>query len=416
MAKSTSTPAPTGPLAGITVLDLSRVLAGPWCSQILGDLGAEVIKVEQPGQGDDTRRWGPPFLDDGSRDSAYYLCANRNKRSIAIDIARPAGQALVRQFAAKADIVLENFRVGALAKYGLDYAGLKAVKPDLIYASITGFGQTGPEKDKGGYDFLIQAMSGLMSVTGRADGEPGAGPLKAGIPVTDLSTGLYAAISILAALQHRNRTGEGQHIDLALLDAQMALLANQASGWLNGGIEPGRLGNQHPTITPYQDFACADGSVIVALGNDRQFHQFCLLLERDDLANDPRFTASSTRSEHRAALLPEIEAELAKWQSADLIAAMEAAKLPAGRVNSVPEALALSQVAAREAVQTLERDDGTPVQFLGFPGKFSASPVSYRHAPPRSAQDSRAVLADTLGMDEAAIEALLASGVVADKL
>ena len=416
MADSTTPPAPTGPLAGITVLDLSRVLAGPWCSQILGDLGADVIKVEQPGQGDDTRRWGPPFLQDGSHDSAYYLCANRNKRSIAIDIARPEGQALVRQFAAKADIVLENFRVGALAKYGLDYASLKAVKPDLIYASITGFGQTGPDKDKGGYDFLIQAMSGLMSVTGRADGEPGAGPLKAGIPVTDLSTGLYAAISILAALQHRNRTGEGQHIDLALLDAQMALLANQASGWLNGGVEPGRLGNQHPTITPYQDFACADGSVIVALGNDRQFHQFCLLLGRDDLANDPRFTVSSTRSEHRAALLPEIETELAKWQSADLIAAMEKAKLPAGRVNSVPEALALPQVAEREAVQTLARADGTPVRFTGFPGKFSASPVNYRHAPPRSAEDTRAVLADALGMDDAEIEALLASGVVANKL
>ena len=416
MSDTAPIPAPTGPLAGITVLDLSRVLAGPWCSQILGDLGAEVIKVEQPGQGDDTRRWGPPFLQDGSRDSAYYLCANRNKRSIAIDIARPEGQALVKQFAAKADIVLENFRVGALAKYGLDYAGLKAVKPDLIYASITGFGQTGPEKDKGGYDFLIQAMSGLMSVTGRADGEPGAGPLKAGIPVTDLSTGLYAAISILAALQHRTRTGEGQHIDLALLDAQMALLANQASGWLNGGIEPGRLGNQHPTITPYQDFACADGSVIVALGNDRQFRQFCLLLGRDDLANDPRFTLSSTRSEHRGALLPEIEAELAKWQSADLIAAMEAAKLPAGRVNSVPEALALPQVAAREAVQTLIRDDGTPVRFMGFPGKFSASPVNYRRAPPRSAQDTRAVLAEVLGMSEAEADALLASGVVADRL
>ncbi|WP_309751005.1 CaiB/BaiF CoA-transferase family protein [Novosphingobium sp.] len=416
MADNTKSPAPTGPLAGITVLDLSRVLAGPWCSQILGDLGADVIKVEQPGQGDDTRRWGPPFLQDGSRDSAYYLCANRNKRSVAIDIARPEGQALVKQFAAKADIVLENFRVGALAKYGLDYAALSAVKPDLIYASITGFGQTGPDKDKGGYDFLIQAMSGLMSVTGPADGTPGAGPLKAGIPVTDLSTGLYAAISILAALQHRTRTGEGQHIDLALLDAQMALLANQASGWLNGAVEPKRLGNLHPTITPYQDFACADGSVIVALGNDRQFHQFCLMLGRDDLADDPRFTLSSTRSDNRAAFLPAIAAELAKWQSADLIAAMEAVGLPVGRVNSVPEALALPQVAARGTVQAIERQDGTEVRFVGFPGQFSKSPVNYRHAPPRSAQDTRGVLAGVLGMDDAEIDALLASGVVADKL
>jgi crotonobetainyl-CoA:carnitine CoA-transferase CaiB-like acyl-CoA transferase len=416
MSERASPPAPTGPLAGITVLDLSRVLAGPWCSQILGDLGADVIKVEQPGQGDDTRRWGPPFLPDGSRDSAYYLCANRNKRSIAIDIARPEGQELVRALAAKADIVLENFRVGALAKYGLDYTSLSAVKPDLIYASITGFGQTGPEKDKGGYDFLIQAMSGLMSVTGREDGAPGAGPLKVGIPVTDLSTGLYAAIAILAALQHRSRTGEGQHIDLALLDAQMALLANQGSGWLNGGVEPGRLGNQHPTITPYQDFACADGAVIVALGNDRQFRDFCLLLGRQDLAEDPRFTVSSTRSENRAALLPELEAALAKWQSADLIAAMEAAKLPAGRVNSVPEALALPQVAARGSVHAIARQDGTEVRFLGFPGQFSKSPVNYRHAPPRSAEDTRAVLADALGMGDAEIEALLAAGVVADKL
>jgi len=236
----------TGPLAGIKVLDLSRVLAGPWSGQMLGDLGAEVIKVEQPGQGDDTRKWGPPFLPDGSRDSAYYLCANRNKRSVAIDLSRPEGQDLVRKLAAEADIVLENFRVGGLAKYGLDYAALKAVKPDLIYCSITGFGQTGPDKDKGGYDFLIQGMSGLMSVTGEADGHP----LKVGIPVSDLTTGLYATISILAALQHRNRTGEGQHIDLALLDAQMALLANQGSNWLNGGAEPRRMGNQHPTIVP----------------------------------------------------------------------------------------------------------------------------------------------------------------------
>lgn len=416
MLNPQETPAPTGPLAGITVLDLSRVLAGPWCSQILGDLGADVIKVEQPGQGDDTRRWGPPFLADGSRDSAYYLCANRNKRSVAIDISQPEGQDLVRAMAAKADIVLENFRVGALAKYGLDYASLSAVKPDLIYASITGFGQTGPEADKGGYDFLIQAMSGLMSVTGRADGEPGAGPIKVGIPVTDLSTGLYAAISILAALQHRTRTGEGQHIDLALLDTQMALLANQGSGWLNGGVEPGRLGNQHPTVTPYQDFACADGSVIVALGNDRQFHNFCLLLGRADLAEDPRYTISSARSEHRAVLLPQIEAELAKWQSADLIAAMEAAKLPVGRVNSVPEALALPQVAARGTVHSIDRDDGTEVRFIGFPGQFSKSPVSYRRAPPRSAQDSRSVLDEVLGLSDAQIDALLASGVVADTL
>ncbi len=410
------TPAPAGPLAGIRVLDLSRVLAGPWCSQMLGDLGADVIKIEQPGQGDDTRRWGPPFLDDGSRDSAYYLCANRNKRSVAIDMARPEGQALIRKLAERADVVLENFRVGGLAKYGLDYSALKAVKPNLIYCSITGFGQTGPEKDKGGYDFLIQGMSGLMSVTGQADGEPGAGPLKVGIPISDLSTGLYAVISILAALQHRNRTGEGQHIDLALLDAQMALLANQASGWLNGGMEPRRMGNQHPTIVPYQDFACADGRILIALGNDRQFRDLCAVLAMPELGEDPRFAVSAQRSSNRAALFALIEPAIAQWQSDALIAALEAAKLPGGRINSIPKALEHPQVKARGSVHELARDDGTPVRFIGFPGKFSASPPSYRRAPPRSGADSAAVLAEELGLDQAEIAKLLAAGVIAEKL
>ena len=416
MSDTALPPAPTGPLAGITVLDLSRVLAGPWCSQILGDLGAEVIKVEQPGEGDDTRRWGPPFLPDGSNDSAYYLCANRNKRSIAIDIARPEGQELVRAMAAKADVVLENFRVGALAKYGLDYAALSEVKPDLIYASITGFGQTGPDAGRGGYDFLIQAMGGLMSVTGRPQGTPGAGPLKAGIPVADLSTGLYTAISVLAALHHRTRTGEGQHIDVALFDTQLAMLANQASNVLNGGGEPGGMGNQHPTITPYQDFACIDEPVVVALGNDRQFAAFCKVLGRDDLGGDPRYTQSAVRSANRATLLPQIEAELAKWRADDLIAALDGAKLPGGRINSVPEALAEPQAAARGTVQTMTRADGTPVSFVAFPGKLSKTPASYRLAPPRSAADTRAVLSDQLGLDDAQIDALLASGVVADQL
>ncbi|WP_408591047.1 CaiB/BaiF CoA transferase family protein [Novosphingobium sp.] len=416
MTQDTIAPSPTGPLAGLRVLDLSRVLAGPWCSQIMGDLGAEVIKVEQPGQGDDTRRWGPPFLDDGSNDSAYYLCANRNKRSIAIDIAQPEGAALVRRMAADADIVIENFRVGALARYGLDYAALSAINPALIYCSITGFGQTGPMKDTGGYDFLVQGMSGLMSVTGRPDGEPGAGPLKVGLPVSDLQTGLYAAISVLAALNHRHRTGEGQHIDLALLDAQVALLANQSSGWLNGGVAPVRLGNQHAAVVPYQDFACADGDVLVALGNDRQFRQFMTLLDRADLATDPRFATSPLRSANRAVLLAEMDATIAQWQAADLIAAMQAAGLPGGKVNSIPEALAHPQIAARELIHTLPRQDGTEVGFTGFPAKLSASPASYRHAPPRSGEDTRAVLGDVLGLDEAEIERLLAGGVVADRL
>jgi crotonobetainyl-CoA:carnitine CoA-transferase CaiB-like acyl-CoA transferase len=411
-----SAPAAPGPLAGITVLDLSRVLAGPWCGQMLGDLGADVIKVEQPGQGDDTRRWGPPFLDDGSRDSAYYLCANRNKRSIAVDLAKPAGAALIRQLAAQADVVLENFRVGGLAKYGLDYAALKAVKPDLIYCSITGFGQTGPDKDKGGYDFLIQGLSGLMSVTGQADGQPGAGPLKVGVPIADLSTGLYAVISVLAALQHRNRTGEGQHIDLALLDAQMALLANQASNWLNGGAEPVRLGNQHPTIVPYQDFACADGSILIALGNDRQFRDLMRVLGLPELGEDPRFAASADRSDNRAALFALIEPVIAEWQSDALIAALTAAKLPGGRINTIPQALAQPQVAARGLVHEIARDDGTPVWFVGFPAKLSASPASYRRAPPRSGADTHAVLHELLGLGETEIAALRTSGVIADRL
>lgn len=402
----------TGPLAGIKVLDLSRVLAGPWSGQMLGDLGAEVIKVEQPGQGDDTRKWGPPFLPDGSRDSAYYLCANRNKRSVAIDLSRPEGQELVRKLAAEADIVLENFRVGGLAKYGLDYAALKAVKPDLIYCSITGFGQTGPDKDKGGYDFLIQGMSGLMSVTGEANGHP----LKVGIPVSDLTTGLYATISILAALQHRNRTGEGQHIDLALLDAQMALLANQGSNWLNGGAEPRRMGNQHPTIVPYQDFACADGDIIIALGNDRQFRDLVAVLGLPEMAEDPRFATSAQRSDNREAMFAAINPAIASWKSEDLLAALEAAKLPCGKINTIPQALVQPQTVARELVQEIARDDGTPVRFVGYPGKFSASPVTYRHAPPRSGQDTRAVLGEVLGLSDAEVDALAAEGIVAEKL
>ena len=402
----------TGPLAGIKVLDLSRVLAGPWSGQMLGDLGAEVIKVEQPGQGDDTRKWGPPFLPDGSRDSAYYLCANRNKRSVAIDLSRPEGQELVRKLAAEADIVLENFRVGGLAKYGLDYAALKAVRPDLIYCSITGFGQTGPDKNKGGYDFLIQGMSGLMSVTGEANGHP----LKVGIPVSDLTTGLYATISILAALQHRNRTGEGQHIDLALLDAQMALLANQGSNWLNGGAEPRRMGNQHPTIVPYQDFACADGDIIIALGNDRQFRDLVAVLGLPEMAEDPRFATSAQRSDNREAMFAAINPAIASWKSEDLLAALEAAKLPCGKINTIPQALVQPQTVARELVQEIARDDGTPVRFVGYPGKFSASPVTYRHAPPRSGQDTRAVLGEVLGLSDAEVDALAAEGIVAEKL
>jgi len=405
-----------GPLAGLKVLDLSRVLAGPWSAQILGDLGAEVIKIEQPGQGDDTRRWGPPFLDDGSRDAAYYLCANRNKQSAAINLADPRGAELIRRIAAGADIVVENFRVGGLRKYGLDYASLAEVNPGLIYCSVTGFGQTGPYADRGGYDFLIQGMSGLMSVTGRPDDEPGGGPMKVGIPISDLVTGLYASISILAALAHRDRTGEGQHIDMALLDTQVSLLANQASNYLNGGMLPRRLGNEHPNTVPYQDFACADGDILIALGNDRQFRAFCELVGRPDLPDDPRFVDNGHRSPNRHALQDELRPAIAKWKAADLIAAMEAAKLPGGKVNEIPEILADEHIAARGLIKDMTRSDGTPVKVLGYPGQFSRTPPSYRQAPPRSGENTRAVLAGLGGITDDEIDALLAAGVIAEKL
>ncbi|WP_095011746.1 CaiB/BaiF CoA transferase family protein [Tsuneonella mangrovi] len=401
-----------GPLAGLTVLDLSRVLAGPWATQMLGDLGADVIKVEQPGMGDDTRRWGPPFLPDGSNDSAYYLCTNRNKRSIAVNMADPEGAEVIRRLAEGADIVVENFRVGGLAKYGLDYESLRAIKPDLIYCSVTGFGQTGPLKDNGGYDFLIQGMSGLMSVTGAADG----GPTKVGIPISDLVTGMYATISILAALNHRNATGEGQHIDVALLDSQVALLANQASNFLNGGMVPKRMGNQHPSIVPYQDFACSDGDVLVALGNDKQFRSFCTMLGRSDLAADEAYASTALRSRNRTPLLSELAGELAKWKSGDLIAEMRKLGLPGGRINEIPEVLSHPQIEERGMVHEIARSDGTAVKFLGFPGKFSAAPATYRFAPPRSGEDTADVLRAELGLSEQEIARLREAGVIAEEL
>jgi crotonobetainyl-CoA:carnitine CoA-transferase CaiB-like acyl-CoA transferase len=405
-----------GPLSGLKVLDLSRVLAGPWSSQILGDLGAEVIKIEQPGQGDDTRRWGPPFLSDGSNDSAYYLCANRNKESVAINLADPAGAELIRTMADQSDILVENFRVGGLAKYGLDYASLSGRNPRLIYCSITGFGQTGPYKDIGGYDFLIQGMSGLMSVTGRPDEEAGGGPMKVGIPICDLMTGLYATTSILAALQHRERTGEGQHIDCALLDTQLSLLVNQASNYMNGGMIPRRLGNAHPNTVPYQDFSCADGDILVALGNDRQFRTFCGIIGRPDLPDDPRFLSNGVRSPNREALMAEMRPAIAKWKAADLIATMQAHKLPGGKVNEIPEILADPHVSERELIHNMQRSDGTPVKVIGYPAKLSKTPAQYHRAPPRSGEDTRAVLMRRLGLSAEAVDALIQSGTIAEKL
>jgi crotonobetainyl-CoA:carnitine CoA-transferase CaiB-like acyl-CoA transferase len=412
---SNSQTTPQGPLAGLRVLDLSRVLAGPWATQALGDLGADVIKVERPSQRDDTRTWGPPFLEDSSAtwDAAYYFCANRNKRAIAVDFGHPDGAALLRRLAASADVLVENYKVGTLARYGLDYAALKTLNPKLIYCSVTGFGQTGPYAGRGGYDFLVQGMSGLMSITGRRDDEPGAGPLKVGLPVSDLFCGLYASISILAALNHRHASGEGQHIDCALLDSQLSLMANQAMNHLVSGQVPQRLGNAHPNVVPYRDFACSDDYILVACGSDGQFQALCRLLGRDDLGEDPRFTRNPGRSQHRRELEVELAKSIAGWRAADLLAAMEKAGVPGGPINNLQQALADPQVQARGLLQTLIRQDGTPVTLLGYPARFSASPPTYRLAPPMFAQDTAQVLVEQLGLAPEQLAELAGYGAIA---
>ncbi len=409
----TMAPASAGPLDGLKVLDLSRVLAGPWASQILGDLGAEVWKIERPGQGDDTRTWGPPFLQgaEGQSDAAYFLCANRNKRSVAIDFGRPEGAEIVRRMAAAADIVVENFKTGALARYGLDYKSLSAINPRLVYCSVTGFGHTGPYASRGGYDFLIQGMSGLMSVTGRPDGEPGAGPMKVGLPVSDLFTGLYAATSILAALRHRDATGEGQHIDCALLDSQVAVLVNQGMNHIVGGLTPRRLGNSHPNVVPYRDFETSDGHVLVACGNDGQFQSLCKLLGLTELAADPRFRNNVGRLKDRAELEEKLAAAIRGWTSAEFFAGMEKAGVPGGPINRVDQILADPQIAARGLLKKMERSDGTPVTVIGFPGQLSRTPATYRIAPQTHGEDTDAVLAE-FGIDEATGERLRREGVI----
>jgi len=412
---SNSQATPQGPLSGLRVLDLSRVLAGPWATQVLGDLGADVIKVERPSRRDDTRTWGPPFLEDSSPtwDAAYYFCANRNKRAIAVDFGHPDGAALLRRLAASADVLVENYKVGTLARYGLDYAALKALNPKLIYCSVTGFGQTGPYAGRGGYDFLVQGMSGLMSITGRRDDEPGAGPLKVGLPVSDLFCGLYATISILAALNHRHASGEGQHIDCALLDSQLSLMANQAMNHLVSGQVPQRLGNAHPNVVPYRDFACKDDYILVACGSDGQFQALCRLLGREDLGGDPRFTRNPGRSQHRRELEVELAKSIAGWRAADLLAAMEKAGVPGGPINNLQQALTDPQVQARGLLQTLTRQDGTEVTLLGYPARFSASPPTYRLAPPIFAQDTTQVLAEQLGLSSEQLAELAGKGAIA---
>ncbi|WP_292040393.1 CaiB/BaiF CoA transferase family protein [Massilia sp. UBA6681] len=414
-AASTSSALPKA-LGHIRVLDLSRVLAGPWCSQNLADLGADVIKIERPGNGDDTRAWGPPYARDAqghdTSEAAYYLAANRGKRSVTVDIASSEGQALLHALVKHCDVVLENFKVGHLKRYGLDYETLKAIKPDLVYCSITGFGQDGPYAHRAGYDFLIQGMGGLMSVTGERDDLPGGGPQKAGVALTDLMTGMYATVAVLAALTHRDRTGCGQHIDMALLDTQVAMLANMGSNYLNSGKPPKRWGNAHANIVPYQTFACLDGHIIVATGNDGQYQKFVEAGGRPELGSDPRFATNPLRVQNRDLLVP-ILAEMVKEKRRDeWIALLEAVGVPCGPINDIGEVFANEQVRAREVAIELPHPTAGKVKLVRNPIRMSATPATSDKAPPLLGQHTIEVLHDMLGLGEAEIAALRGKGVV----
>jgi formyl-CoA transferase len=397
-------------LGHIRVLDLSRVLAGPWCSQNLADLGADVIKIERPGLGDDTRAWGPPYAPDaGGRatsEAAYYLSANRGKRSVTVDIASPEGQALLRELVLHCDVVLENFKVGHLKRYGLDYASLKAIKPDLVYCSITGFGQDGPYAHRAGYDFLIQGMGGLMSITGERDGVPGGGPQKTGVAITDLMTGMYATVAVLAALTHRDRTGEGQHIDMSLLDTQVAMLANVGSNYLNSGKRPQRWGNAHANIVPYQTFACQDGHIIVATGNDGQYQKFVEAGGRPELGRDERFLTNPLRVKNREALVP-LLADMMQEKPRDAwIALLESVGVPCGPINNLDEVFDNPQVKARGMEVKLAHPLAGEVRLVRSPMKMSATPASSGQAPPLLGQHTDEVLAEVLGKSDAEIATL----------
>jgi crotonobetainyl-CoA:carnitine CoA-transferase CaiB-like acyl-CoA transferase len=402
-------------LDGVKVLDLSRVLAGPWCTQILGDFGADVIKIESF-QGDDTRNWGPPWLrgpeEEGRGESAYYLSCNRNKRSVAVNIADPRGAALIRRLAAEADILVENFKVGGLRRYGLDYESLRAINPRLVYTSITGFGQDGPYADRAGYDFVAQAMGGLMSITGEAGGPP----MKVGVAMADLSTGMYAAVSTLLALRHAEKTGEGQQVDCSLLDTQISMLANQALSFLVGGESPGRLGNAHPTVVPYRLFDANDGPIVVAVGNDGQFRTLCDAIGAPELAKDERYATNGARVVNRGALEPALQEIVGRIDGHALLEILHARGVPAGPVNSIGEIFQDPFVEARNTVQTFRRDDGVDVPSVAFPGKFSQSPATYRRRPPFLAEHTREALSEWLGMGEAELDELIRSGVLAQRV
>ncbi|MGH1361090.1 MAG: CaiB/BaiF CoA transferase family protein [Burkholderiaceae bacterium] len=401
-------------LEGIRVVDLTRILAGPSCTQILGDLGADVIKIEMPGAGDDTRQWGPPFLTDDqgelTAESAYFQCANRNKRSITVDMRKPAGQELILSLLENSDVLVENFKFGGLKKYGLDYESLKERFPKLVYCSITGFGHTGPYAARPGYDVLIQAMGGMMSVTGEPDGEP----QKCGVSISDLMAGMYASVSICAALRKREITGLGQAVDIGMLDTTVATMANQGLNYLSSGKVPKRLGNEHPNITPYQVFPTADGNIIIACGNEQQWQRFCGVIERPDLLEDARFTLNADRLAHRAELVAELNPVLSARPSAHWLAELESQSISCGPINNLQQVFEDEQVKARGMTVELPHPalGDKPVTLLASPIRLSETPVQYRHAPPLLGEHTEAVLGEVLGLDAQEIEKLRGQKVI----
>jgi crotonobetainyl-CoA:carnitine CoA-transferase CaiB-like acyl-CoA transferase len=404
------------PLSHIRVLDLSRVLAGPWASQNLADLGAEVIKVERPGSGDDTRGWGPPWFKDGAGkdtpDSAYYLSCNRGKKSITLDISKPEGQNIVRELAARSDVLIENYKVGTLTRYGLGYEQLRAINPRLIYCSITGFGQSGPYAPRPGYDFVFQGMGGLMSITGERDELPGGGPMKVGIAITDVLTGMYASLAITAAIAHCERGGGGQYIDMALLDCMVAFNANQISGYLVSGNIPKRYGNAHPNVVPYQAFPCKDGHLILAVGNDSQFASFCKVAGHPELAEDERYRTMSGRIVNRDALIPLIADIMRTRAMHEWIAVLEAANVPCGPINNMRQVFEDAQVQHRALKVEIPTATGVPCPSVASPMRFSGTPVEYTVPPPTLGQHTQEILQQLLGLDAQAVAALAAKGIV----
>ena len=406
----------TGPLSHIRALDLSRVLAGPWCAQNLADLGAEVIKIERPEKGDDSRAFGPPWLKDrdgkDTRESAYFASANRGKKSVTVNLSKPDGQHIVRDLAARSDVLIENYKVGDLARYGLGYEDLRSINPRLIYCSVTGFGQTGPYRERPGYDFMIQGMGGVMSITGERDDLPGGGPQRVGIPIADIMTGMYATIAVCAALAHREKSGAGQHLDLALLDTQVGILANQGMNYLATGEAPGRIGNAHPNIVPYQPFKTSDGDVILACGNDNLFGRFCEVAGCRHLAKDPRFATNSKRVENREAITRLLAEIFAKRTTREWCDALEAAGVPNGPINDLRQVFEEPQIAARGMKIELDHPLAGKIPLIASPMKFSGTPLEHRIAPPVLGQHTEEVLRGQLGMSDADIKRLRAEGVI----